>query len=78
MVSQSKARLNNYQLERLIKSVKYHKQPDFTTVCILDCGTYDVEGTAKCKSELTYIRRTGERIAYMNALVQLRIKVNGS
>lgn len=71
-------RLNRYQLAKLVKSVKYNKLHDFTTVCELSGEGFSIIGTAMCRSELTYNRKTGERIAYINALAKLRVLVNGS
>lgn len=64
-------RTNREYLEALVDSVKYtHKGR--ATVCSLSVLGLQIEGTSFCSARKDFIRQVGEKVAYENALNNLR------
>lgn len=64
-------RVNRDQLESLVDSVKYtHKGR--ATVCSLSVMGLQIEGTSFCSARKDFIKHLGEKVAYENALDNLR------
>lgn len=68
-------KVTNHQLTQMVKSVKYTVDKDNTTHCELDAGIV-VVGTARCNNRMNFNKHVGERIAYINALAELRKAVS--
>ena len=64
-------RTNREYLESLVEGVKYtHKGR--ATVCSLSVFGFQIEGSSFCNARKDFIRHVGEKVAYENALNNLR------
>lgn len=65
-------KLTNFQLRQLVKSVNFSVDEQYKTTCVLETGSLTVTGYASITSVRNYNKLVGERIAYINALSELR------